>query len=694
MGALEDKVRDAFAQDGALSRAAEQFRERSGQTEMAIAVARTIDQGGVLVVEAGTGVGKTFSYLVPALLSGERVLLSTATKTLQDQLFGRDLPRLVEAFGLPVRTALLKGRGSYLCLHRLDMARHDASLPERGSLRTLAKIEQWSKATRTGDLAELPGLDERSPLIPLITSTRDNCLGAQCPQFKSCHVNLARREALAADIVVINHHLFFADLAVRETGMAELLPTVSVVVFDEAHQLNETGVQFLGAQLGSGQALDFARDMLGAGLQHARGLVDWQQLVGGVERAARELRLVVGKQWPGAKLRWLGPSPEGVDADAWQRALDDLQHSFEAAAEGLATVSEISPDFVRLHERARQLAKRAARFALPCEVDSVRWVDVGSQLRLIESPLDIADAMRKRVLKIVDAGADDGDAIEDDLDAFGERQGHRPQEATPPESAGRAWVFTSATLGDEPTLRWFTEPCGLHDAEVLRVKSPFDYAAQAALYVPRAFPKPNDPSHSQRVAQLAARGATELGGRTLVLTTTLRALRTIGDTIRQQFELLDAQFRPDVLVQGELPKRVLMDRFREGATAGRAGCVLVASASFWEGFDAPGDALQFVVIDKLPFPPPNDPLVEARSQRLEAQGRSSFADYSLPEAAVALKQGAGRLIRRETDSGVLAICDTRLVAMGYGRRLLAALPPMRRLENESDFDAALDALRD
>lgn len=676
---LENKVRDAFAQDGVLSRAADQFRERSGQTDMAMAVARTIDQGGVLVVEAGTGVGKTFSYLVPALLSGERVLLSTATKTLQDQLFGRDLPRLVEAFGLPVRTALLKGRGSYLCLHRLDMARHDASLPERGSLRTLAKIEQWSKATRTGDLAELPGLDERSPLIPLITSTRENCLGAQCPQFKPCHVNLARREALAADIVVINHHLFFADLAVRETGMAELLPTVSVVVFDEAHQLNETGVQFLGAQLGSGQALDFARDLLGAGLQHARGLVDWQQLVAAVERAARELRLVVGKQWPGAKLRWLGQSPEGVDPGAWQGALEDLQHSFEMAAEGLDTVSEISPDFVRLHERAQQLAKRAARFALPCEVDSVRWVDVGSQLRLIESPLDIADAMRKRVLKISEPA--DGDEDE-------EGEG-----AVPQESSRRAWVFTSATLGDEPTLRWFTEPCGLRDAEVLRVQSPFDYASQAALYVPRVFPKPNDASHSLKVAQLAARGATELGGRTLVLTTTLRALRTIGDAMKQQFELLEAEVRPEVLVQGELPKRVLMDRFREGASAGRAGCVLVASASFWEGFDAPGDALQLVVIDKLPFPPPNDPLVEARSQRLEAQGRSSFSDYSLPEAAVALKQGAGRLIRRETDSGVLAICDTRLVAMGYGRRLLAALPPMRRLESESDFESAIDALK-
>jgi ATP-dependent DNA helicase DinG len=679
---LENKVREAFAHGGALSRAAEQFRERSGQTEMALAVARTIEDGGVLVVEAGTGVGKTFSYLVPALLSGERVLLSTATKTLQDQLFGRDLPRLVEALELPVRTALLKGRASYLCLHRLDLARHDATLPERGSLRTLAKIEQWSKATRTGDLAELPGLDERSPLIPLITSTRENCLGAQCPQFKPCHVNLARREALAADVVVINHHLFFADLAVRETGMAELLPTVSVVVFDEAHQLNETGVQFLGVQLGTGQALDFARDLLGAGLQHARGLVDWQQLAAAIERAARELRLAVGKQWPGAKLRWTGPSPEGIDPGIWQGALDAFQHAFETAAEGLDTVSEISPDFVRLYERAQQLAKRAARFALPCALESVRWVDVGTQLRLVESPLDIAEAMRTRVLKIAQG--------ERELDAYGEEQ----EDSRPaPEDSGRAWIFTSATLGDEPTLRWFTEPCGLGDAEVLRVQSPFDYAAQAGLYVPRAFPKPNDASHSARVAQLAARGASELGGRTLVLTTTLRALRTIGDEMKQQFERLEANLRPEVLVQGELPKRVLMDRFREGAEGGRAGCVLVASASFWEGFDAPGDALQLVVIDKLPFPPPNDPLVEARSQRLEAQGRSSFSDYSLPEAAVALKQGAGRLIRRETDCGVLAICDTRLVAMGYGRRLLSALPPMRRLESEADFEAAISDLK-
>ncbi|MDB5826367.1 MAG: helicase c2 [Variovorax sp.] len=678
MGELESNVRDAFAHDGVLSRAAEQFREREGQTQMALAVARTIEHGGVLVVEAGTGVGKTFSYLVPALLSGERVLLSTATKTLQDQLFGRDLPRLVEALGLPVRTALLKGRASYVCLHRLDLARHDASLPERGTVRTLAKIEQWSKSTRTGDLAELPGLDERSPLIPLVTSTRENCLGAQCPQFKPCHVNLARREALAADVVVINHHLFFADLAVRESGMAELLPSVRVVVFDEAHQLNETGVQFLGAQLGSGQALDFSRDLLAAGLQHARGLVDWQQLAAALERAARELRLVVGKQWPGTKLRWAGPSPDTVPAEGWQAALDMLQHAFEAAAEGLATVSEIAPDFVRLHDRAAQLAERAARFATPCATDSVRWLDVGTQLRLVESPLDIADAMRGRLLKIEQAGAGGADKATDAANT-GER--------------GRAWVFTSATLGDDPKLRWFTEPCGLESAEVLRVQSPFDYASQAVLYVPRTFPKPADPAHGAEVARLAARGAAALGGRTLVLTTTLRALRTIADTMRLALEPIDPAIRPEVLAQGELPKRVLMERFREGASAGRAGCVLVASASFWEGFDAPGDVLQLVVIDKLPFPPPNDPLVEARSQRLEAQGRSAFGDYSLPEAAVALKQGAGRLIRRETDRGVLVICDARLATMGYGRRLVAALPPMRRIESADEFDAALTELR-
>ncbi len=648
-------VQTAFTPDGALSRAADHFVARSGQLEMAVAVARAIENAGTLVVEASTGVGKTFSYLVPALLSGERVLVSTATKALQDQLFGRDLPRLVEALGIPVSTALLKGRGSYVCLHRVMLARQDSGASDRGTLRSLAKIEQWSQTTKTGDLAELPGLDERSPLIPLVTSTRENCLGAQCPQFRSCHVNLARREAMAADVVVINHHLFFADLAVRESGVAELLPTSRIVIFDEAHQLNETGVQFLGKNLTTGQLLDFCRDLLGAGLQLARGLADWQKVVGDCERAARELRLAAGSAYPGSKLRWSGQVPENLEPESWLIALGRIRITLDDACAALDTVSEIAPDFVRLRERAGALLERTESFLDTCKPGCVRWVDVSAQLRLVESPLTIADAVKTRLL------------------------------GSSPEST-KTWVFTSATLGDDAGLSWFTQPCGLENAQILRIGSPFDYANQAALYVPTDFPKPADPSHASKVAESAAQWARQLGGRTMVLTTTLKALRLIGDALMSIFE---ASGDLDVLVQGMMPKRMLIERFRQGATASHRGCVLVASASFWEGIDVPGDALQLVIIDKLPFPPPNDPMTEARSKALEAEGRSAFNDYFLPEAAVALKQGAGRLIRRETDGGVLVVCDTRLVSMGYGKRLLRALPAMKRLHSNSELNDQL-----
>lgn len=348
---LEAMVPEVFASDGVLARADGHFQPRDGQTQMAIAVAQTITEGGALVVEAGTGVGKTFAYLVPALLSGERVLLSTATKALQDQLFARDLPRLAHILGLPVRMALLKGRASYLCLHRMEHARQDAQALDRGVARVLAKVEDWSRQTVSGDLAELTGLDERSPVIPLVTSTRENCLGSSCPRFRECHVHRARREALAADIVVINHHLFFADVAVRESGMAELLPTVRVVVFDEAHQINETGVQFLGTQISTGQWLDFARDLLIAGLQHARGLADWTGLAQLLELSARDLRLVVGTAAfqglngiaGGGRLRWTEEAPEGVSGAVWQSALRALALACAQALEALDTVSEMSP---------------------------------------------------------------------------------------------------------------------------------------------------------------------------------------------------------------------------------------------------------------------------------------------------------------------------------------------------------------
>ncbi len=652
------RINAIFAEQGVLSQYDSFFKPRAGQTAMAHAVADAIEQGESLVVEAGTGVGKTYAYLVPALLSGERIIISTATKTLQDQLFGRDLPNLIDILGLPVRSALLKGRSSYLCPYRLELARQDFGSTDRGIQNTLAKVETWSHTTRSGDLAELSGLDERSTVLPYITSSRDNCLGSQCPKFRNCHVNLARREALAADVVVINHHLFFADLAVRDSGMAELLPTVRVVIFDEAHQMNETGVQFLGAQLGTAQLIDLARDVLATGLLLARGLCEWRDLSSNLEKAARDLRLSVGKHPSGTKLRWINTLPENVDEHTWVEVLQSISAACEKLSVALQMVSELGADFVRLLERCTLLQERTVLFMADSQVDTVRWLEVGQHIRLIESPLDIAQAVQSKMLKRNEPGA----------------------------QSPKTWIFASATLGHDANLSWFTEPCGLTQANLLQVESPFDYALQAAIYVPKNLPKPNDPTHSFQVANTVVDAIRILHGRTLILTTTLKAMRIIGERLQQLF---DANSGIEVLIQGQQAKRELLERFREGSTQCRAACVLVASASFWEGVDVPGDELAMVVIDKLPFPPPNDPLVEARSKRLEAQGRSAFNDYFVPEACVALKQGAGRLIRRETDVGVLMICDTRLTQMGYGRRILASLPPMRVLQNDDDLKQTL-----
>ncbi len=638
---LRSAVAAALSDGGALAQADERHVEREVQLRMADSVAQAIEARSALVAEAGTGVGKTFAYLVPTLLSGARALVSTATKSLQDQLFLRDLPRLRDALALPVSLALLKGRGSYLCLHRLGAARQSADLSDRFALRTLAKVEQWAQATTSGDLAELEGLDERSPVIPLVTSTRENCLGSECPQFRACHVVRARRDAMGADIVVVNHHLFFADMALRDTGVAELLPSVDLAVFDEAHQLAEAGVQFLGTLLGSAQLIDFSRDLLGAGLQFARGLAPWSELAAGVERGARELRLACAgpmREPRGAmKLRW----DDRAEDPAFVQALAELESRCAQAVQALATVSELAPDFTKLAERASQLGALAERFASRAAEGQVRWIDLSAHhARLVESPLDIRDALREQM-----------------------------------RSSPKAWVFTSATLGDDDRLSWFTDAAGLEDSQVLRVGSPFDYAAHARLFVPARFPKPNEPAHALAVADLALRCAGVLGGRSFVLTTTLRALRTIGDRLRETA----SDHGLEVLVQGEAPKRQLLQAF-----LARPRSVLVGSQSFWEGIDVPGEALQCVLIDKLPFPPPNDPLVEARVQRLEAQGRNAFNDYFVAEAAVSLKQGAGRLIRSETDRGLLVVCDPRMASMGYGRRLRQALPPMTAVATEAE----------
>ena len=641
-------VATAFTPDGALARSDPGFMPRQVQLQMADAVAAAIERRGSLVVEAGTGVGKTFAYLVPVLMSGRRALVSTATKNLQDQLFFRDLPRLRDALGLPVQVALLKGRASYLCRHRLALARDEALLPDRHSVRALARVEQWAMATSSGDMGELEGLDERSSVIPLVTSSRENCLGGECPEFSTCHLMKARREALAADIVVVNHHLFFADLALRDSGVAELLPTVDVAVFDEAHQMVEAGVQFLGQSLGTGQILDFARDLLAAGLQQARGLAPWQDLAAACDKAAREVRLAAAEGMEDVrallKRRW----DEVSRSQRLDAPLAALQAALRQAGEVVQVHAGLSPDLARLQARAAELAGQAARFQLPTPTERVRWVDLTPhQARLIESPLDIRAMMTEQ------------------------------------RAAGvRAWVFTSATLGDDEALSWFCEAAGLEDATKLRLGSPFDYPAHARVYVPPRFPPPAEAGHLNLVGRSAARCAHALGGRTFVLTTTLRALDIAAQALQGELQRLGSPL--EILVQGSAAKRTLLSRFQQG------GSVLLGSHSFWEGIDVPGDALQCVVIDKLPFPPPNDPLVEARVRQLKAQGRDAFSDYFVAEAAIALKQGAGRLIRTETDQGLLVICDTRLLTARYGQRLLDALPPMTRLDTG---DQALDWLR-
>ncbi len=650
-GRLARDVALAFSSQGDLLCHDPTLAQREVQQQLAEQVALAIEQRHALVAEAGTGVGKTFAYLVPMLLSGRRALVSTATKSLQDQLFLRDLPWLCEALGLPVTLALLKGRSSYLCLQRLQAARHGLDLQDRWALRMLARVEAWAQGTRSGDLAEIEGLDDRSPVIPLVSSTRDNCLGSECPQFKSCHVMQARREAMAADVVVVNHHLFFADMALRDSGVAELLPTVDVAVFDEAHQLVEAGVQFLGVTLGTAQLIDFARDLLATGVQQARGLRDWNLLAGTLEQAARQLRLLCAgplRELRGVlKLRW----EDRARGAGWAGGLQAVADAAGAVAESLRELGAIGPDFDKLEQRAQAVTQMAALFVQPAGADKVRWIDLSpQQARLVESPLDIREMLTEQR-----------------------------------RAAPKAWVFTSATLGDDDKLSWFTAATGLEDAVTLRVGSPFDYARNARLWVPAGLPKPNDSSHPMAVGALAARCAQLLSGRTFVLTTTLRVLPLIAEALRQA--LAREAVAMEVLVQGSQPKRALLQRFASGRD-----CVLIGSQSFWEGIDVPGDALQCVLIDKLPFPPPNDPLVQARVKKIEARGGNAFGEYFVAEAAVSLKQGAGRLIRSETDRGLLVVCDPRLRQMNYGLRLRAALPPMGELSGEDEAFAWLARL--
>ena len=663
-GSLVAAVLSAFAPSGQLARHIEGFSARSGQIAMAQAVAKVMQDGGVLAVEAGTGVGKTLAYLIPALLIGEKVLISTATKNLQEQLYLRDLPLVLAALGFHVSAALLKGRSSYLCAQRLSQvnrSEHGLSLQEQ---EVLQGVRIWAHQTVHGDLTEFGDLEAQPRLIKLVTSSRENCLGGACPQIQNCHIAKARQRAMQADVVVVNHHLFFADVNVRASGVAELLPSVRTVIFDEAHRLSDVGVQFLGRRWTTGQALSLSQHLASHSGGPLRAMADWLGLAADLTHAAKSLQALGAMPTNDSRHPWTGAAPYGIAPHAWEETLRGLLGALERALHTCADLEQAWPALKESLQRCQAMIESLQAFYLPVAENHVRWLELGSGLSLHQAPLTIAPFMRLLV------------APNSDL----------------PGIRSKSWIFTSATLGTDAQLSWFVRNCGLLAHQVLQVSSPFNYEQQAALYIPNEGPLPSHPGHSASVAALAARGARVLGGRTLVLTTALRAMHAIA----QGLEAGLAGSGIEVLVQGQTSKQLLIQRYMRSHRAQdefstscfAGGSVLVASASFWEGVDIPGDALQLLVIDKLPFPAPDDSMVQARALACE----KPFTELFLPDTALALKQGAGRLIRGERDRGVLVVCDGRLSAKGYGKRLLAALPSMRRLPGERQWLDELAAL--
>ncbi|MEG0821880.1 MAG: ATP-dependent DNA helicase [Burkholderiaceae bacterium] len=655
---LAVEVRAAFSADGALAQAIDGFSARTSQADMAERVATAIEARGTLVAEAGTGTGKTFAYLVPALLAGGKVLLSTGSKPLQDQLFRKDLPAVRAALKVNAEIALLKGRANYVCLQRLAHAESEGLLNSREEAFHLREIVRFARITTSGDRAELASVPENASVWPAVTSTRENCPGTECPQMQECFVFKARRAAQAADVVVVNHHLFLADLALRDDAISDFLPAADTVILDEAHQLPEIAADFFGTSFSLLQVVDLSRDARGLGLTRAPDGAPWTRLADALERSARDLRLrladaglAAGRRVPLDRIE--GGEKLAAGFEDIRQALLDLEHAFEANKNRDAELDLLGPRANALRESATVWMKASTEPA-PVMGDgggapTVRWVNVttlGAQFHA--TPLSFSDAFARAR----------------------ERQSH-------------AWVLTSATLTTAGRFDHFLAEMGLADAQTAQWESPFEFEHQALLYLPEDLPQPLGPDFPEQVADAAWPLIEAAGGRTFVLCTTLRAVDRVADRLRDHLEATGLDL--PLLVQGTGTRRSLIDQFRAAGNA-----ILVGSVSFWEGIDIRGDALSLVVIDKLPFAPPDDPVVEAKIRWLKTTGRNAFMEYQLPAAVTLLKQGVGRLIRDENDRGVLMILDERLVTKPYGKTVIASLPPFSRTRRLARATAFLE----
>lgn len=631
-----DEVGVLLGADGPFARELPHFAPREAQQTMARAVAHAIAERETLIAEAGTGTGKTFAYLVPALLSGQRVIVSTGTKALQDQLFFRDLPRVRSVLASRLKTALLKGRANYLCLYRLDQTVREGSVLDRAQASQLAAIRHWSARTRHGDRMELAEVPEESPLWPRVTSTPENCLGVECPFYDDCHVVKARREAQEADVVVVNHHLLFADLALKQEGFGEILPGAQAFILDEAHQVPELAGQFFSHSVSARQLSELGQDALAEcnGVTGAIGLL--LEPVEALQLSLRQLRAAM-ESLPGR-----GAFAELEGRASVREGLRDLGELVAALSDLLASQAERSRGLANVYERSLALAERLERIveggAGEARGHDVRWYELFPRgFAMHATPLDLAAPLR----------------------AMRER-------------TQAAWIHTSATLSVGGDFGHFARQLGLEDPQTLSLESPFDYARQALCYLPPGLPDPAARDYTERVVDAVLPVLQASDGRAFVLFTSHRALRRAA-------ELLRTRVPWPLFVQGDAPRHRLLEEFRASGHG-----VLLGAASFWEGVDVAGEALSVVVIDKLPFAAPDDPVLTARLDALEQAGINPFMGWQVPSAAIALKQGAGRLIRDVHDRGVLVLCDPRLLGKGYGRLFLASLPPMPRTREIAD----------